>query len=43
MAEMYLDPTVIVVAVAIVMSIVGIFDFMSLGRRARAEQPPVTE
>ena len=43
MAEIYLDPMILVIAVAIVMSVVGLFDLLSMGRRARVVQPPVTE
>ena len=43
MAEIYLDPMILVIAVAIVMSVVGLFDFLSMGKRVRAEQPLVTE
>lgn len=43
MAEIYLDPMIIAVAVAIVMSVVGLFDLLSMGRRVKVEQPPVTE
>ncbi len=43
MAELYLDPMIIVVAVAIIMSVVGFFDLLPRGRRAGAEEAPITQ
>jgi hypothetical protein len=36
-AEIYLDPNIIIIAVAIIMATVGFFDFLPKEKRASAE------
>ncbi|MCX6654661.1 MAG: hypothetical protein NTY03_06020 [Candidatus Bathyarchaeota archaeon] len=37
MAEIYLDPIVIAIAVAIIVATIGFFDFLSVGKKMKMD------
>ncbi len=37
MAEIYLDPNIIIIAVAIIMAIIGFFDFLPVSMKTKTD------